>query len=390
MRILFLEQFAELGGAQRGLLDLLPGIAAAGWEPHVAVPGEGPLLRLLREQGAPVHSLSLAAYSSGDKTLSDGLRFVANLPAVAAEIRSLTGLLKPALLYVNGPRLLPAAAAARLPRPILFHAHNAVTTAAGGTMARAALRRLDAPVIAASRFLADHWGPHTRRAAQVIYSGLEGPARPAAARSPDAGPRVGLIGRIHPQKAQKQFVLAARDLARDWPSAEFILCGDVLFSDRRAERYKQELLSLAGAGVTFLGWRDDVYEVLAGLDLLVVPSANEGGIPRVVLEAFSARVPVLALASGGIPEGVEDGHSGFLLHSATAPEIAARIRELLRQPYRLQAAAEIAHRLWREKFTVARYRAEVCAAVSAGIQNYSALPRVRRSKPQTAAGKTRA
>jgi len=70
MKILFLEQYAEAGGAQRCLLDLLPGVRAAGWEAHVALPEDGPLVPLLQERGAQVHFLSLGRYPSGRKSLA--------------------------------------------------------------------------------------------------------------------------------------------------------------------------------------------------------------------------------------------------------------------------------------------------------------------------------
>jgi glycosyltransferase involved in cell wall biosynthesis len=378
MKILFLEQYAEAGGAQRCLLDLLPGVRAAGWEAHVALPEDGPLTPLLRERGAQVHFLSLGRYPSGRKSLADGIRFVANLPALAGEIRTLADRIGAALLYVNGPRLLPAVTAVR--RPILFHAHSAVPAASGGTLARTALRRSGAGVIAVSRFLAERWRRPAQGPVRVIYSGVEGPPTPLLARTP-GGPRVGLIGRIHPQKGQKELVLAARELASARPEAEFVLCGAALFGDPRAERYQQEVLSLAPPSVRYLGWRDDVYGVLADLDLLVVPSAEEGGVPRVILEAFAARVPVLALESGAIPEFIVDGENGFLLASATAAQLAARLNELLPQRERLRSVAAAGQRTWRERFTADRYRAEVLAAISEAVSPSSRRKTTAESSP---------
>jgi glycosyltransferase involved in cell wall biosynthesis len=364
MKILFLEQYAEPGGAQRCLLDLLPGVQAAGWEAHVALPDDGPLTPLLRERGADVHFLSLGRYPSGRKSVADGIRFVASLPVLAGEIRKLADRLGVGLIYVNGPRLLPAVTAAR--GPILFHAHSAVPAASGGTLARTALRRSRAGVIAASRFLAERWRRPAQGPVRVIYAGVDGPPTPLVGRTA-GGPRVGLIGRMHPQKGQLELVLAARELASAWPEAEFVLCGAALFGDPRAERYQQEVLALAPPSVRHLGWRDDVYGVLADLDLLVVPSAEEGGVPRVVLEAFAAGVPVLALASGAIPEAVVEGERGFLLASATAADLAARLNELLPQRDRLRRVAAAAQRIWRERFTADRYRAEVSAAISEAV-----------------------
>ena len=70
--------------------------------------------------------------------------------------------------------------------------------------------------------------------------------------------------------------------------------------------------------------------MFAKLDLLVVPSTPADSTPRVIIEAFSAGVPVVAFAAGGIPEIVRDGQTGFLASDFTAEALAARIRQRLR------------------------------------------------------------
>ena len=66
----------------------------------------------------------------------------------------------------------------------------------------------------------------------------------------------------------------------------------------------------------FAGWVDDIYACMAQLDLLLVPSAGHEATTRVILEAFAAGLPVIAFASGGIPEVVEDGVTGLLANTA--------------------------------------------------------------------------
>ena len=55
---------------------------------------------------------------------------------------------------------------------------------------------------------------------------------------------------------------------------------------------------------------------MAQLDLLLVPSAGHEATTRVILEAFAAGLPVIAFASGGIPEVVQDGVTGLLANSS--------------------------------------------------------------------------
>ncbi len=356
MRVLFLDQFNDLGGAQLCLLDLLPELVQRGWEPHVALPAGGALADRVLRLGVPTHRLPQSGYSLGEKTVIDGLRFLAGLAAAALRIRGLVNTTGAELVYINGPRLVAAMAASRARVPVVFHSHNRIAGAGSRRLARAALAALGAHVIAASRYVAKQW-----KKAEVVYGGVEGPDGATPVRS--GGSRIGMIGRIAPQKRQLEFVIAAAELAQSRPEVEFVLCGDALFNDRRSRDYQEEVLSAAPASLRWLGWRDSVYEVLGGLDLLVVPSADEGGVPRVVLEAFSCGVPVLARASGATLEAVEEGVTGFLLNSSHPSEIARRIREVLAAPERRAAVAARAQRLWAERFTAVRFRNAIAGVI---------------------------
>lgn len=76
MKILFLEQFSEMGGGQRNLLDLLPAICERGWKALVAAPGAGPLFDAARATGAETAAMVLGQYTDGRKTSADAMRFV--------------------------------------------------------------------------------------------------------------------------------------------------------------------------------------------------------------------------------------------------------------------------------------------------------------------------
>jgi glycosyltransferase involved in cell wall biosynthesis len=112
-----------------------------------------------------------------------------------------------------------------------------------------------------------------------------------------------------------------------------------------------------------LGWRDDVSSVLADLGILVVPSSSRTATPRIILEAFAARVPVVAFVSGGIPEIVINNRTGFLVEPPTAEALAARLDALLHVPGELRAVADRAYETWKEKYTLERYRREVLAVI---------------------------
>ena len=75
--------------------------------------------------------------------------------------------------------------------------------------------------------------------------------------------------------------------------------------------------------VRFLGWREDVPRLLARADLLVCPSLHEP-LGNVVIEAWSAGLPVVATASDGPAGLIEDGVSGILVPLPDSPAAAHR------------------------------------------------------------------
>ena len=125
MNILFLDQFSDLGGAQRCLVDLLPAMRDRGWQLHVAAPGNGALRDRALALGASYHQIGSGPYQSGGKSIYDALHFVKELPMLACEIGDLAKQCHARVVYANGPRLLPAACLAlRGDWRLVFHCHS--------------------------------------------------------------------------------------------------------------------------------------------------------------------------------------------------------------------------------------------------------------------------
>jgi glycosyltransferase involved in cell wall biosynthesis len=365
VNIFFVDQFSDLGGAQQCLLDLVPAIQAAGWNMACAVPGDGNLVAKLRDFGVTVDSLRVTPLASGRKTPLDFLRFSMDVPRLALDISRLAAEVHADLIYVNGPRMLPAAAYAawKSGRPLVFHCHNHLTENSARKLAGLSLQLASARVIACCRYVARPLWPFIDPGRMhVIYNGTAETAvvRPVT----DSVRRVGMIGRVSPEKGQLEFVQAVRLLLRKSTDRSFVICGAPLFSDRAAEQYFERLReTAAGLPVEFSGWQEDISSTLAQLDVLVVPSLREPGAPRVVLEAFAAHVPVVAFVSGGIPEIVINNKTGFLVEPPAPEALAAKLEALLQAPGDLRAVADRAHETWKEKFTLDRYRREVLAVI---------------------------
>jgi glycosyltransferase involved in cell wall biosynthesis len=110
-----------------------------------------------------------------------------------------------------------------------------------------------------------------------------------------------------------------------FPEAHFVLAGDgVLRPD-----VEREIAHLAlGDRFHLLGWRRDVEEILAALDVFLLTSLWEG-LPRVVLQARASGIPVVATRVDGTPEAIDEGITGFLVDPGHPEEAAARVVRLL-------------------------------------------------------------
>lgn len=363
MRLLVLDQFSDPGGAQQVLLELLPAVRRRGWEALVGLPGEGDVFAQIRTLGFDAVRIACGPFRSGRKSLADMGRMLTQTPSLAKQIRGLADRSSADLIYINGPRLLPGVALAGVRCPVLFHSHSYLSQGPVWRIAGASLARLRARVIGSCRFVADAWRafvPSSR--ISVVYNGV------AAAHSSGHRPHpnrytIGCVGRVAPEKGQREFVTAASMIVRTVPTCRFVIYGAPLFGDQAARRYHDEVRSAAASlPIEFAGWTADIHSALSNLDLLLVPSAPHDATPRVILEAFTAGVPVIAFRSGGIPELIEDGRTGFLARSSA--EMAALAVELLtRQPERLAAVSQAAGASWRSTFNLDRFQRQILEAI---------------------------
>jgi glycosyltransferase involved in cell wall biosynthesis len=343
MNILFLDQFATVGGGQRSLLELLPMIGESGWNACVALPAEGPYARKVRAGGSELEILPCGVYTQGRKGGREVARFARELPETVRRLAAIADRRSIALMYVNGPRLLPAAALVAKFKsiPLIFHAHHRITQRLAVRVAGASLRYADAEMIACCRFAEEplaRYLPEQRR--RVIYNGVPQPAWSRRPRDPSRPWNIGVVGRVEPEKGQLQFVAAARILASECGNCRFVVAGAPLFCG--TEYLEKVRAASKGLPVEFLGWQDDIGEVFSRLDLLVTPSADVDSTPRVIVEAFAGGLPVVAYPAGGIPEIVDDGRTGLLFHPGDPNELALQVRTLLDDPTRLASMRQAA------------------------------------------------
>jgi len=137
---------------------------------------------------------------------------------------------------------------------------------------------------------------------------------------------VGQIGALDDRhKGQSLLIEAARRLAPRIPELRVVLIG------AGPDEHWLRQASADLDPVELSGWVDDVGDYLRALDVLAMPSREEG-LGSALLEAMAAGVPVIAARTGGIPEIVRHEDTGLLVEPGDAAGLAAGIERLHRAP----------------------------------------------------------
>jgi glycosyltransferase involved in cell wall biosynthesis len=160
---------------------------------------------------------------------------------------------------------------------------------------------------------------------------------------------IGAAGRLSPEKGFEVLIEAAALLQQMDPQIGLVIFGEGPLRSQLAEKIARRGLAQT---VVLAGFRTNLEQYLPHFDVVALSSYTEG-LPVALLEAFAARVPVVATAVGGVPEVVEDGVSGFLVPAGDAATLARRLEEVLAsEPTRLQMGAR-GHQRVQKEFTFA-------------------------------------
>jgi glycosyltransferase involved in cell wall biosynthesis len=144
---------------------------------------------------------------------------------------------------------------------------------------------------------------------------------------------VGLVGRLVREKGYAEAFAAASRLRDEFPDLRFAVIGWDDDNDKEDALDASDRARATAAGVRFLGGRDDVDRLYAGMDIFVLASHREG-FPRAAMEAAAMRVPVIATDIRGCRQVVDDGTTGLLVPARDAVALAGAIKALVVDPDR--------------------------------------------------------
>jgi glycosyltransferase involved in cell wall biosynthesis len=157
---------------------------------------------------------------------------------------------------------------------------------------------------------------------------------------------IGFVGRLVREKGIPELLEAFDEIRAAVPDAVLLLVGPTDDEKRDAIAPQEILAARPDAAVRFAGYRHDMPDLYALMDVFVLPSYREG-LPQTLMEAAAIGVPAVTTRVRGCREVVVDGETGLLVPPGDSAALAAAVRRLLDQP-------EVASRMGRNASVRAR------------------------------------
>ncbi len=158
-------------------------------------------------------------------------------------------------------------------------------------------------------------------------STVAGNLREELGLAPDT-PLIGTVAILRIKKGHSEILDAVPSVLQRFPDAHFVFAGDGPQLANLEKRIAQEQL---GERVHLLGLRRDVTNILAALDVFVLPTHQEA-LGTAFIEAGAMGLPVVATRVDGVPEVVQDGETGLLVPVQDGVAVADAINRLLADP----------------------------------------------------------
>jgi len=345
--ILQISTGAELGGAERVLLDVVRTLDRRRFRVHVLVPRFGRLAEALRAAGIPTliaeywgRGHRLGRYSSW----REYARALLSLPQVGGQIRAIArraNEMSVAVIHAHGikAQMFSVGLAPLVRARIIWHVHDFLRHRRFWRIFQTLARLVPDLLIVPSHAVAREF-PRWENV-RIIPNGVDlEEFAPSSPRRAAGSRRVGMIGALAPWKGHFVFLQAAERVSRVLPDVEFLIVGDEIYDTTGHRGFRQAVeREVARRGLSsrvhFTGFCADIVPILQKLDVVVHCSLEPEPFGRVLVEAMACGVPVVAARGGATEEIVRDGESGLLVPPGDAECLAEAILTLLRDPSQL-------------------------------------------------------
>lgn len=370
MKILFLDQSGNVGGAELCLADV-----ANPYKENclVGLLADGPFRERLEQQQIPVQVLtSQSIRVRKDSKILESLTSISSLIPLITQVVDIAHNYD--LIYTNTPKALVVGAIASFfaRRPFVHHLHDILSSQHFSFInCRLAITLANraSGVIANSEATRTAFIEAGGRAelVKVVYNGFD-PKLYQSREEQRIQLRqqlefnqdfiVGHFSRLSPWKGQ-HILLAALANCPDNIRAVFV--GDALFGEQDyVQKLHQQVAKLGlETRVQFLGFRSDIVPLMSACDLIAHTSTAPEPLGRVIIEGMLCGRPVVAADAGGATELVEPGRTGWLFAPNNVQQLAQMIATCYKQPEQTAIVAQNAQSQASQGFQLAEINRQI-------------------------------
>jgi len=324
MKILCFLSGSILSGKEYVAIDVIKGWLANGYKVEVAIVGwhDGRLQQKLNDIGVTSHPIKLGWYYLRQiKWSLDSL--VNYLPAVQRFLK-IRNAFSPDVMYVDSYRQV-ILLSPFLNRRVFFHVHDPHATSKTEHMRIKLADKKVHHYIAVSDFIKKDLitSGISSEKITVVHNGTLIPADNKKIYMPNGLLRIGMAGLVISRKGHEDVIEACAML----PSTinyKLLIYGN---GDEAFVAYLKALAQQKGieANIVWMGYEEDKEKIYNSVDVIVAPTRNDEPFALVALEAGAHSVPMIATKSGGFPESIIDGTTGYLVEKQSSRAICNAI-----------------------------------------------------------------
>ena len=364
-RVLYVANSSLVGGGNKVLLDLISNLNPSRFRAHVIVPGSGPFVDELTSRGIPVQFAGHGVLASAPG------KFTLLQQAIDAAVLLVRQ--RYDIIHANSPWVYRTFS---LPAKILgvrrvCHIHFPDLTAEN---ARWAFGIQPDAVIFCNRALGSELTPVLRgitpnASLLSIDNGIDTVKFNNKIRDLNqlkrqlgAGSRpiISLVGHISKVKGHKYFLEMAASLKNRGLDALFLMIGEDKSPSKEYEGLMRNYATELNISdrVRFLGFREDIQQILSVSDIIVQPSLEEG-LPLALLEAMACGKPVITTPVGGVPLVVKSSITGILVPVGDSQALAEAAMLLMRNPEKQREIGENARKIVEQNHSIQAYARKI-------------------------------
>lgn len=368
----FVSHSFKKGGSERSLVDMIDGLIKRKILCHVYIPASGDLEEKIKKR--PV-SYTIIPYPWWVKSVSTNIPEEKTKEAIAkaeGELSKNIVVINPDVVYTNSSVVnVGAIIAKKIGKPHIWHIRefgskkHGLEFYQGFEKAARFIYKNSDKILFNSQALKKHYEDFIKRdKSEVVYNYIDENnllvTRKEELRyfKKKESLKMIMMGGVVRGKGQKDAVLAIKSLVENGiKNVELLIAGGVepvyhkelcvIIKDNKLENY-----------VKFSGYLDSPFEAVSESDLMVMCSQDEA-FGRVTAEAILMKKPVIGARSGGTPELIQEGISGFLYEPENYEELAGKIKYFLEHKEKLEEFGLSGYNFATGKFNEEQYSGRV-------------------------------